>query len=82
MPKYNEKPEPVDIEEFIAELDMVMSQIELAKKKALQAQKLAHDGKVPMYGMFSWRRACDSVRSLRNSFKKSWPLIQESEKHV
>ncbi len=75
--KVRRKPrlETVEIDDFIAELDLVMHQLEDAKRQACKARDYAVDGKIPMYGMFSWRIVVDRTRSLHNSFQKAWPLI-------
>lgn len=74
------KAENVDIDDFSAELELVLFELAEAKRQLKKAKKYASDdGTIPMYGKFSWDILVSRAKSLRKSFKMSWPLIVEQD---
>lgn len=72
--------EDVDIEDFAAELELVIFELAEAKRQLMKAKKYASEnGTIPMYGKFSWDVLVSRAKSLRKSFKMSWPLILEQD---
>jgi hypothetical protein len=72
--------ESVDVECFISELETVMQRLEETKRQVEHVRMHAVDGKIPLYGMFSWRVILFRMRSLEKNLQKSWPLVVAGDK--
>lgn len=74
----NQKPVLIDIDEFIADGDLAIANIQAAQRDAKKAKKLAVDGQVPLRGGgHTWDTLKHSAHTIRGAFRLSDKVIKD-----